>query len=544
MKMIWTCRAGRRKAVGYFTSNWLQVSHDHGIGRVLLMSPDFIKSVVYLGFFVILMAFYGIPIHIMRDLFMTIRSFLKRINDFIQYRNATRDMNARYPDATAEELGRENTCIVCREEMRPWVPPGDAQTGQRVDERQRPKKLPCGHILHFSCLRSWLERQQVCPTCRRSVLAEAPPTNTQPNNQANHGQQNQGNQQNQQNLFGGFRGLQPNAPQAPAGQPGQQGQQQNAQQNGGAGNFRVFNLGRLRIVLGNMRVPEQQQGHGAVNNANNDQAAAMLTQRLAQMHQAQFQPQGQAQTATPFQLPRDNGVAIHATQALHPADIQSDILRLQQNIIDSVRTLRAQHEQLEIIHSLLAELHRIQQASGVTAVTGQQLPIIAPLNPQAAIVPQAYFANGPVLRHGDVGLPEGLALPEGWTLRPMALAPPAGVSAQNTESSSQNRAVPDVPVPVPTTESVAPSRPAAPPAQTETNRSQPSSVPERPTGSGTSAEKTTEPTSMGSSWSFENVAASTEASASSSGVAGGSTESSGLSRRTATVEDAEDNEHE
>jgi E3 ubiquitin-protein ligase synoviolin len=33
-----------------------------------------------------------------------------------------------------------------------------------------PKKLPCGHIFHFYCLRSWLERQQSCPTCRRSVL--------------------------------------------------------------------------------------------------------------------------------------------------------------------------------------------------------------------------------------------------------------------------------------------------------------------------------------------------------------------------------------
>ena len=27
-----------------------------------------------------------------------------------------------------------------------------------------PKKLPCGHIFHFQCLRSWLERQQSCPT--------------------------------------------------------------------------------------------------------------------------------------------------------------------------------------------------------------------------------------------------------------------------------------------------------------------------------------------------------------------------------------------
>jgi E3 ubiquitin-protein ligase synoviolin len=37
-----------------------------------------------------------------------------------------------------------------------------------------PKKLPCGHIFHFYCLRSWLERQQSCPTCRRTVLDNDP----------------------------------------------------------------------------------------------------------------------------------------------------------------------------------------------------------------------------------------------------------------------------------------------------------------------------------------------------------------------------------
>ena len=32
------------------------------------------------------------------------------------------------------------------------------------------KKLPCGHIFHLVCLRSWLQRQQTCPTCRIDVL--------------------------------------------------------------------------------------------------------------------------------------------------------------------------------------------------------------------------------------------------------------------------------------------------------------------------------------------------------------------------------------
>merc|ERR550539_1801174 len=64
-------------------------------------------------------------------------------------------MNTLYPDATAEELANtDNVCIICREEM----VAGSA------------KKLPCGHIFHRNCLRSWFQRQQTCPTCRLDVL--------------------------------------------------------------------------------------------------------------------------------------------------------------------------------------------------------------------------------------------------------------------------------------------------------------------------------------------------------------------------------------
>jgi E3 ubiquitin-protein ligase synoviolin len=41
----------------------------------------------------------------------------------------------------------------------------------------RNKKLGCGHVFHLHCLRSWLERQQNCPICRRSVV---PPSATPP----------------------------------------------------------------------------------------------------------------------------------------------------------------------------------------------------------------------------------------------------------------------------------------------------------------------------------------------------------------------------
>lgn len=36
------------------------------------------------------------------------------------------------------------------------------------------KKLPCNHIFHTACLRSWFQRQQTCPTCRLNILRPTP----------------------------------------------------------------------------------------------------------------------------------------------------------------------------------------------------------------------------------------------------------------------------------------------------------------------------------------------------------------------------------
>lgn len=87
-------------------------------------------------------------------MYYTIRNFKKAFSDVILSRRAIHNMNTLYPDATAEELAAaDNVCIICREEM-----------------VTASKKLPCNHIFHTSCLRSWFQRQQTCPTCRLDIL--------------------------------------------------------------------------------------------------------------------------------------------------------------------------------------------------------------------------------------------------------------------------------------------------------------------------------------------------------------------------------------
>ena len=138
---------------------------------------DFLKLATYMTFFMIILTFYGLPLNIIRDVFVTARSFITRLRALVRYHNATRDMDRRYPDATDAELAEmsDRTCIICREEMQSRNPPAQpADAGQAANEQpalppadgpnMTPKKLPCGHIFHFQCLRSWLERQQSCPT--------------------------------------------------------------------------------------------------------------------------------------------------------------------------------------------------------------------------------------------------------------------------------------------------------------------------------------------------------------------------------------------
>ncbi|CAK5281380.1 unnamed protein product [Mycena citricolor] len=153
------------------------------IQGVIDSEADFLKLTTYLVFFLVIMTFYGLPLNILRDVYVTTRSLITRLSSLHRYQTATRNMDQRYPNASEAEMAAmsDHTCIICREEMvlpappaeaaaAPGAAPAPAQDGPNTT----PKKLPCGHIFHFNCLRSWLERQQSCPTCRRNVLEQPP----------------------------------------------------------------------------------------------------------------------------------------------------------------------------------------------------------------------------------------------------------------------------------------------------------------------------------------------------------------------------------
>lgn len=396
--------------------------------------------------------FYGMPIHIIRDVALTIRSFYKRINDFVKYRQATKDMNDRYPDATPEEVAREDVCIICREDMRAWaqpVPdqnptnanPQPAPTPTALDERTRPKKLPCGHILHFACLRSWLERQQNCPTCRRPVLAPDNPASASGPNAPN-----------------------PNAGAAPA--PNQH-QAAHVPQQAGHGpvvHQNAFNFGPFRLAFG------ARIGRGVPPPINNNPAAPNRPPLPGE-----FQGLG-----NPFGFFGQNQAPQQQTNArFTPINVPAQLHQIEQQMMREVNSLRAQSDQLYLVRALQGELARlrIQQAQGNhgplmngATITNPQRPLnVGGPGVHSIAIPSTgsnqpfgmaqAFTSGQqpqIMGPGHADLPPGMTLPEGWTVLPLQrLAPASGSATEMPNASSSSQQPPSSQTPDVSTETQA-----------------------------------------------------------------------------------------
>jgi E3 ubiquitin-protein ligase synoviolin len=352
--------------------------------------------------------FYGLPIHIMRDLFMTTRSFVKRLTAFVRYRRATQDMNAKYEDATVEDIQREDTCIICREEMRPWsvtnpqappAAPGNlppARPAATANERSRPKKLPCGHILHLGCLKSWLERQQVCPTCRRSVTDNGPQAGQTPANNANPAV--------------------PGAPPAAAGQQnGPPAPPPPAGQGAGRG-LRMLNLGPIRVGFGQANLQDMANGFGVPQAGQENVGAGnarVYGLELGFPRRQQPQPQGQGAN-----LPS-------------PTSIQDHLHQIENQIVAEIRSLQITQQELQLVQLLQVELSRLRlmQNGGADSLppmgAGAQIPPLPPHRQPRTVTPQPQMQrhgarpNTSAISAGSADLPPGVVIPEGWTLLPL-----------------------------------------------------------------------------------------------------------------------------
>ncbi|VDM56539.1 unnamed protein product [Angiostrongylus costaricensis] len=120
---------------------------------------NLIRCVLYGLFAAVMLRIHSFPLFAVRPFYLSLRALHKAVNDVILSRRAISAMNNLFPVVSAEDLSAmDATCIICRDEMTP---------------DSTPKRLPCGHVFHTHCLRSWFQRQQTCPTCRTDILGKS-----------------------------------------------------------------------------------------------------------------------------------------------------------------------------------------------------------------------------------------------------------------------------------------------------------------------------------------------------------------------------------
>ncbi|MCJ1314354.1 E3 ubiquitin-protein ligase hrd1 [Agyrium rufum] len=353
------------------------------------LATDFLKLLLYLSFFCVLCVFYGMPLHIIRDVAMTIRSFYRRVNDFIRYRQATQDMNDRYPDATPEEVRREDVCIICRETMTsPQILDGQEvdHLQRRQDQRLRAKRLPCGHILHFACLRSWLERQQNCPTCRRPVLLSTPlirPHNDQP--------------------------APPTRRPTVARDVHDAGERDpdNPRQDGRQNNIRVLNLGPFRVGFGT-----GQDIHRMARQMDPPHLVPNLEQT------------GTAPATT---------VSIGSSSAPHPVPNQmtSQLQVIERQIMQQLSVLHLAADQLYLVRAMQGELTRLRLRSTEPSAN-PAIPHFHPTTIRPTPIP-------------DVFAQPSFVLPQGWTAIPLNRIPIDVINAGQSIVNRGDQIVPSQP---------------------------------------------------------------------------------------------------
>lgn len=132
---------------------------------VCLFYIDLVHDVVSMTLFLVFMLTFFVqnpsrlPIYMMADVIQVARKLAQRLRSFRRYRRISLNMEARFENATDEEIDKNEHCVICRDSL---------------FEGSKAKKLPCGHIFHIDCLRSWLVMQQVCPTCRAEIQPDGP----------------------------------------------------------------------------------------------------------------------------------------------------------------------------------------------------------------------------------------------------------------------------------------------------------------------------------------------------------------------------------
>jgi hypothetical protein len=135
-------------------------STDYRNGFVLYVKfvSAFVEACGVFSIFVAMVTEVGMPLFILYDTYTSFRNLVSTFFALGRFQSLSRHMDAWFPDEDLTQAGPDvdRTCVICRDEM---------TIAKRVD---------CGHRFHRDCLLGWIQTNDSCPICRRSIIPRRP----------------------------------------------------------------------------------------------------------------------------------------------------------------------------------------------------------------------------------------------------------------------------------------------------------------------------------------------------------------------------------
>lgn len=135
--------------------------------RIIDIITRFLKTVIH----TLMLIPFRMPIMLIKDVLWDFLTLYQNVTSLWKIWRNNKQLDDKLPTMTHEELKEtDNICIVCMDEL---LPKSETQhRHNNIDAKYKPKRLPCGHVLHLYCLKNWMERSQTCPICRLAVFDE------------------------------------------------------------------------------------------------------------------------------------------------------------------------------------------------------------------------------------------------------------------------------------------------------------------------------------------------------------------------------------
>lgn len=140
--------------------------------RAIDVFTRFLKTLIHL----VMLIPFRMSFLLIKDVFWDVLTLCQNVTSLWKIWRNNKQLDDKLKTMSPVELAStDNVCIVCMDELCSHLDEaihGPHRNNAASKGKYKPKRLPCGHVLHLFCLKNWMERSQTCPICRLPVFDE------------------------------------------------------------------------------------------------------------------------------------------------------------------------------------------------------------------------------------------------------------------------------------------------------------------------------------------------------------------------------------